>query len=153
MFLLLLFCTQQFRWWHMAEGSNYFQVYGAKLERGSGRGVVLRNALSPLFGRLDELLLAVCRNVKKPPSRLGVQLSLVSTKHPHIGHPHHLVFTSLDHFTISVLDTEDLLAVKGDNQDRALFHHLAHRQVQRVNVQHSARDHQPHLLGLSDRGG
>merc|ERR1719180_272168 len=87
-------------------------------------GAVLRNALSSLasnqMGRLDELLLAVCRNVKKPPSSLGVQLSLVSAKHPYIGHPHHLVFASLDHFSISVLDTEDLLTVEGDHQHWAL---------------------------------
>jgi len=36
MFLLLIVCTQQFRWWHGAEGSNHF--HGAKLERGSETG-------------------------------------------------------------------------------------------------------------------
>ena len=43
-----------------------------------------------LLGRLDELLLAVCGNVKKPPGRSGIQLCLVSAKHPDIGHPHNL---------------------------------------------------------------
>ena len=46
--------------------------------------------LDLLLGRLDKLLLAVCREVKKPPGRLGIQLSLVSAKHPHIGHSHNL---------------------------------------------------------------
>ena len=43
-----------------------------------------------LLGRLDELLLAVCGDVKKPPGSLGIQLGLISAKHPDIGHPHHL---------------------------------------------------------------
>ena len=64
-----------------------------------------------------------------------------------------LVFTSLDHFSISVLHTEDLLAVERDHQNWAVLHHLPHRQVQRVDVEHPAGDHQPHGLGLSDRGG
>ena len=64
-----------------------------------------------------------------------------------------LIFTSLNYFSISVLHTEDLLAVKGDHQHRALLHHLPHCQVQRVNVEHPARDRQPHRLGVSDWGG
>jgi len=42
------------------------------------------------WGRLDELLLAVRRDVKKPPGRLRIQLRLVSAKHPDVGHPHHM---------------------------------------------------------------
>ena len=124
-------------------------------------GVWSVNALWSLHGRLDILLLAVGRDVKKPPGRSGVQLSLVSAQPPDIGHPHHLettmdpnlqwyrkgpeskiktdlVFTSLDNFSISILDTKDLLAVKGDHQDWALLHHLPHCQVQGVNVKHPA---------------
>ena len=116
-------------------------------------GVWSVNALWSLHGRLDILLLAVGRDVKKPPGRSGVQLSLVSAQHPDIGHPHHLettmdpnlqwyrkgpeskiktdlVFTSLDNFSISVLHAENLLAVEGDYQNWALLHHLPHRQVQ-----------------------
>ena len=54
------------------------------------RGSVMRAGGTwwSLLGRLDELLLAVCGKVKKPPGRSGIQLGLVSAKHPDIGHPH-----------------------------------------------------------------
>ena len=48
----------------------------------------------------------------------------------------HLVGTALDHLAHPVPDTEDLLAVEGDDEDGALLHHFTHRQVDIVYIQH-----------------
>ena len=83
---------------------------------------------------LNELLLAASREVQQPPSSARVELCLVPTQRPHIGDSHHLVLATLNDLPLSVLDTNDLLAVEGQDQHGALLHHLTRKEVDTVNI-------------------
>ena len=48
----------------------------------------------------------------------------------------YLVIAALNDLAAGVLHSQDLLTVEGDDENGALLHHLAHRQVKVVNVKH-----------------
>ena len=48
----------------------------------------------------------------------------------------YLVFAALNDLAAWVLHGQDLLTIEGNDENGALLHHLAHRQVKVVNVKH-----------------
>ena len=80
-------------------------------------------------------------------------IGTLSMSDPHVRHPHHLVVTALHHLALLVLDAHDLLAVEGEDEDGPLLHHLAHGEVEGVDVEDAAVDGEAEGAHLADGGG